>query len=136
MTAKAKGPKGKADLLYSRWIRSRGECEACAVGWEPMPKVSAGQLETSHIISRRYSATRVWTGDDETPCNAFAICSSHHQHFTLWPYQHARFIESKIGVAGYDALKNKAESNPRPWRDEDWKAECERLTALLAEVES
>ena len=47
----------------------------------------------------------------------------------------ARFVQSVIGVAGYDALKEKAERNPRPWKDADWRAECERLMALLAEVE-
>lgn len=124
-----KGPKGKATRLHAELVRSRGKCEACAVGWSPMPK-SAGPLECAHIISRRYSATRT----DEH--NAFALCSSHHRHFTLWGVEFARFIESKIGVAGYDALKTKAEANPRPWRDSDWKAEVERLSALLAEVES
>lgn len=124
-----KGPKGKATRLHAQLVRSRGRCEACAVGWEPMP-ISPGPLECAHIISRRYSATRT----DET--NAFALCSSHHRYFGLWGMEFARFIESKIGVEGYDALKDKAERNPRPWKESDWKTEVVRLSALLAEVES
>ena len=133
-----KGAKGKADALFSRLVRSKGFCEACAVGWEPMPK-SPGGLETAHIIGRKFSATRV-EGIPGAPgalgLNAYCLCSSHHRRFGEWGMDWARWIEATIGVAGYDALHKKAQDNGgRVWRESDWRAEVERLTVLLAEVE-
>lgn len=116
--ARARGPKAKADKLFSLYIRSRGVCESC--GDRDYTK-----LQTGHIVSRRYNATRV------DPANAFALCWVCHHRFTAWPLEFAAFVISKIGQEEYDRLKAKAEAGVKV-NDAFWLAECERLSALMA----
>lgn len=115
MSIYGKGAKGKATRLHAELVRARGTCESCG---------SRDNLQCAHIVSRRYSATRT------DLANAFCLCAGCHMRFTEWPMDFAAFVVEKIGVAGYDALKDKAESNPRPWRESDWKTEADRLAAL------
>lgn len=113
----AKGAKKKADDLFSKIIRSRGYCEGCG---------STKNLQTAHIISRRYSATR--TNLD----NAFCACAACHRYWTDHPVEFAVFVQAALGDSRYQALYMTSQSRVKV----DWDAEVERLKPLLAEVES
>ncbi len=101
-----RGFKGKCDKLFSQRVRSLGYCEKCG-------KTEPGvQLQTAHIISRRYSATRC---DLE---NAYCLCAGCHRFYTLWPREFSHFITEHTGSAKYDELKLKAEQVTKVnWED-------------------
>jgi len=81
---RAKGAKAKADKLFSQVIRSVGYCEAD--GWDDIK--CSPQLQTMHIISRKYNATRCDTR------NAISGCAAHHRYFTDHPMRFSRFVTS------------------------------------------
>lgn len=112
--ARAKGSKGKCDALFSKIIRSVGYCEKCG---------STDWLQTSHIISRRYSATRC----DER--NSQCLCAKCHRYFTDWPKEFSRWITDSVGISTYEELKLKSESVTKM----DWDAELDRLTQIAKE---
>lgn len=112
-----KGSKAKATRLHSLVVRARGRCERCG---------STSSLQAAHIVSRRYSATRT----DER--NAWCLCASCHFFLGNNPFDHVVFAHQTIGEAVYRELREKALSNPRPWKQADWDAECVRLSELLA----
>lgn len=91
---RAKGKKAKADKLFSEVIRSVGKCEAKSFkGVE-----CSAQLQTMHIISRKYNATRCDTR------NAICGCAAHHRYFTDHPVEFAKFVKkSKVGKY-YDTM--------------------------------
>jgi hypothetical protein len=93
-----KNAKGKADKLFSEIIRARGYCEA--EGWDD--RACSYQLQTAHICSRRYSATRTDLR------NAFCLCGRHHRHFTDMPREFSRFISGTWAQAHYDAVHKRA----------------------------
>lgn len=72
-----KGAKAKADKYFSLIVRSRGACESCG---------GTANLQTAHIISRRYSHTRC----DER--NAFCMDTKCHMYFTDHPVEFAEFV--------------------------------------------
>lgn len=115
--ARAKGPKAKADKLFSLLIRSRGYCENCG-------ETDYAKLQTAHIVGRAHNATRV----DEN--NAFCLCWTCHHHFTHWPLEFATFVESKIGREKYEALKAKAKAGVKV-SPAFWIEEAVRLQMLL-----
>lgn len=138
MTTWGKGPRGKATMLHSYVVRSRGACEMCGRPGEDLvvavPKLGKlvlpiGGLQAAHIVSRSYAATRT----DET--NAWALCPAHHRRLTQHPEEHVWFATRTLGEAGYAELRAKAYQglNAKP---AFWQAEIDRLTALLAEVSS
>lgn len=114
-----KGPKGKATKLHAELVRSRGACQRCG---------STDTLQCAHIITRSYSATRT----DER--NAWCLCAGCHLYLGLHQFEHVEFALATIGAEVYAELREKATSNPRPWKPAMWQAEVVRLTALLAEV--
>lgn len=114
--SRMKGPKGKADRLCSQLVRSRGACQKCG---------STRDLQAAHIISRRFSATR----SDER--NLWCLCAKCHRRFHDHPDEHMAFVASTIGLDLFRELKERALTNPRPWKDSDWQAEAARLEALL-----
>ena len=116
-----KGPKAKATKLHSLVVRARGRCERCG-------ESDYSKLQCAHVISRRYSATRT----DERA--AWCLCAACHLHLGLNPYDHVEFATQTLGEELYAELREKAMSNPRPWKPAMWQAEVDRLTALLAEV--
>lgn len=113
----SKGAKKKADDLFSKIIRSRGHCQKCG---------GTRDLQTAHIISRRYAHTR--TDLD----NAFCLDAKCHMHFTEWPLEFADFVEEKIGLPAYEALVVKSMQRTKV----DWPAEVERLVPILAMIEA
>jgi len=114
--------KAKADTLFSLIIRSEGSCMQC--GWtctcENAPKAHTRdcKLTTSHIIGRKYSATRT------LEMNAQCICYSCHRRFTDWPREFSRWITDTIGSEAYDELVRTAQTVTKV----DWEAEVDRLT--------
>lgn len=113
-----KGARGRATKLHSLVIRSRGRCEKCG---------STNALQTAHIISRRYAATRT----DET--NAWCLCAACHMRLTDHPDEHMAFVGQTIGMGAFEVLKRRALAGVKT-NDAFWLAECERLKALLEEA--
>ncbi len=107
--------KDKATKLHSILVRARGYCENCG---ESDPT----KLQCAHIVSRRYSHTRVRLE------NAFALCARCHWHYGEWPLEFHTFVVSKIGIDSYMELKALSQSTARI----DWVVELERLKELQA----
>ncbi len=63
--------KKKADVLFSKHVRSRGVCEINAG-----PAACNGGFQCCHIRSRRYGSIR-WADD-----NALCGCQAHHLYYT------------------------------------------------------
>lgn len=120
MTGYGKGVKGRATQLHSKVVRARGRCEACGESRYDL-------LQCAHIISRRYAATRT----DET--NAFCLCARDHFRFTENPDEWMDFIDTTIGRAEYDRLKQKALAGVKT-SESFWRGEMDRLGALLKEA--
>jgi hypothetical protein len=112
----AKGPRGKADRLFSRLVLSRGVCEAVGCDWHPK---CGGRLETSHMISRRYSHTRVLAD------NALCLCAAAHRFVGADPGAHYEIVAAKFGAAHWLYLRAVA-AKRKPVVD--WPAEVERLS--------
>jgi hypothetical protein len=115
-----KGAKGKATRLHSLVVRARGACERCG-------ESDYSKLQCAHIVSRRFNNTRT----DETA--AWCLCWTCHRRLTEWPNEHVAFAWRTIGADAYAELRARALSD-RKWKDADWRAECERLAALLEEA--
>ena len=106
------GAKRRATILHSEIVRARGACERCG---------RTNNLQCAHIISRRYSATRVRLD------NAWCLCASCH----WWVDQHAddkmRLVHDTIGEDRFKEIKQAAILNTGKW---DWDAEVARLASL------
>lgn len=116
--ARRKGPAGKADMLFSRIIRSRGACQFCG----------AQATDTAHIVKRRYSATRCMED------NAWALCRSCHIETEQWPVKFLRLVDETIGRERYDELVQIAHAGIAVSSKVFWQAEVERLTARCREL--
>lgn len=81
-------------------MRSRGRCEAA--GFDGI--ACNGNLQTMHIVSRRYLSVR-WDDD-----NALAGCAAHHTYFTHDPLAWEEFVLSVLGHDDYYDLKRRARS--------------------------
>lgn len=117
--ARRKGDAGRADMLFSRIVRSRGICQRCE---------QRQATDTAHIVRRRYSATRCLEE------NAWALCRQCHHLVDEWPNHFMWLVERTIGVDRYKelcALANEGISlSSRLW----WRAEVERLTERCDEL--
>lgn len=120
---KAKKAKGKADRLFSQLVRARGACEKCG-------ERDYSKLQTAHIISRRYSATRT------DPRNAWCLCARCHLRLTDHPDEHVVFTLETIGSEVFDELKAKALAGIDGSSQVYWESEVVSLQGLLAEVEA
>lgn len=118
MSVKAyKGVKAKADKMFSLAIRSVGYCEA-----EGHNDVKCSQqLQTAHIISRRYNATRCDLR------NAFCLCAAHHRFYTDHPREFSRFITTTWAAEYYDLLYQKSRIATKP----NWLEIIETLNLVL-----
>lgn len=116
--ASQKGAKKRADVLFSKLVRARGRCEKCGESRYDL-------LQTAHIASRRFSATRC------DPQNALCLCAGCHHYFTDHPVEFGRWVIAYLGEDRYEAVLRKAmQTTPRM----DWNAEVERLKALVPVV--
>lgn len=70
----------RCDDLFSKQVRTRGECEKCG---------QTVRLSCAHIISRTYMATR-WDQD-----NALCLCSGCHLFWHKEPILASRWLEQK-----------------------------------------
>ena len=103
-----KGDKAKADRLYSLIIRSIGYCEA--EGWNSVK--CTPQLQTMHIISRRYSNTRTDLR------NALSGCAAHHRYFTDHPREFSHFISDTWAARTYEEIHWKSQQSTKVnWAD-------------------
>jgi hypothetical protein len=116
-----KGPKGKATRLHAQIVRARGACEKCGDTY---------RLETAHIISRRYSATRT------LEANAFCLCCRCHRRFHEHVDEWMGFINETIGWDEYQRLKDLALGNRAPWPQSRWQDEADRLALVLKTLEA
>lgn len=116
MIKRARGAKAKCDTLTSQIVRSIGHCERCG---------STEWLQCSHIVSRRYSATRCDL--DNVQC----LCAKCHRYFTDWPKEFSRWITQSIGIEKYEHLKQKAETVTKV----DWDLELEKLKERAKEYD-
>ncbi len=108
MIKRQKGSKGKCDALFSKIVRSIGYCERCR---------STDYLQTSHIVSRVFSATRCDLR------NAQCLCAACHRYFTLWPREFSKWITESIGSEVYEELRDQAKVVTKL----NWDEEYERL---------
>jgi hypothetical protein len=115
---RAKGPRGKADALFSKLIRSRGYCQRCG---------KTRDLQCAHIIGRSYNATRTMEK------NAWCLCAGCHLTTTHRREEHFAFIKATIGLDEYWRLYAVAQESIKA-SDRYWLAECERLNELLNET--
>lgn len=107
----AKRDKAEATRLHSLIVRSRGFCENCG---------RCDNLQCAHIISRRYSRTRVRLD------NAFCLDAKCHMRFTEWPLEFAAFVIEKIGREKYEELHWLSIEGPAV----DWAFERETLARI------
>lgn len=113
-----KGAPGKADMLFSRIVRSRGACQSCG----------KSATDTAHIVKRRYSATRCLED------NAWALCRSCHIETEQWPVRFLRLVDDTIGRERYDELVQQANAGLSVPSKVFWAGEVERLTERCREL--
>lgn len=92
-----------ADGLFSKLVRSVGYCEMAGV----FGITCKGALQCSHILSRRYLATRF------ARINAIAACQAHHWHTTMNPLEWEDWCREQLGSAVYDELRRTAKRGGR-----------------------
>lgn len=109
--AYGKGAKGRATKLHSEITRSLGHCERCG---------KTNTLQTAHIITRKYSATRTMLN------NAFCLCAACHFFFGNHPAEFRPFIDIMWAGDIYDDLYKLSQKVTK----KDWEAEVDRLKEL------
>lgn len=107
------GSKGKADKLFSQIIRSQGRCECCG---------STQNLQTAHIISRRFSKVRCDLR------NAFCLCAKCHMRFTANPIEFAEYVASTWAQEHVPLMRERAYDVKGKV---DWETTCEYLQNIL-----
>lgn len=107
--------KAKADVLFSKLVRSVGHCEHCL-------KSVGVQLQCAHWLSRSYSHTR--TDFD----NAFCLCAGCHRFFTADPTAWTIWAVAMRGRETYERLRESANKRDKM----DWPAELERLKEIAS----
>ena len=120
--ARRKGNPGKADLLFSRIVRSRGSCERCGV---------TPATDTAHIIRRSWSATRC------VEDNAWALCRSCHHLVDEWQFEWNKLVAVTIGFRRAAELRKRATGGLKALgvsTPNFWKGEVERLTSRCQEL--
>lgn len=108
--------KAACDALASKITRSIGYCLHCG---------TTTGLTCSHIIKRKYSATR--TDLD----NLQSLCFSCHWRFENFPREFSHWITESIGSDKYEELRHKAESFKGSF---DWYEERQRLKKIVKEL--
>lgn len=106
-----------ADILFSKLIRSRGECESDR-------GTHSGSLQCAHIISRSYKSIRTYEK------NALCLCQGCHVYFTHHPLEWRRFIDGRF-PGRWDELTDWA----LQFTKVDWRAEVERLRSVGSVVD-
>jgi hypothetical protein len=90
----------RCDQLFSKLVRRHGRCVECG---------STRDLECAHGMRRGFRATR-WDFR-----NAFCLCSSCHQRFTVDPPAWELWLVNRLGIEGYSELYHRAHAGiPEP----------------------
>ncbi len=97
----------RADTAFGQHIRARGVCESDRTS-------HAGNLQSTHIISRSYKVIRT----DER--NAIAMCSGCHLYFTNRPLEWRAFIDRT-----YPGLWDELTHLALTYVSVDWKSQAE-----------
>lgn len=119
---KPRAVKEEATRLASLIVRRRSPiCQAADFNVEGV-RCGGQSTDCAHIVGRVYSHTRTDTD------NCYGLCAQHHRHFTNWPADWMRFVDSSIGRAEYDRLVAKARAGVNV--KFDWFDELDRLRAL------
>ena len=118
MVAYVKGPRGKADRIFSKVVRGlHGECQRCG---------SQQNLQCAHIVGRRFG----WTRTDLK--NAWCLCAGCHIQTTHEKRHHYDLIFDTIGYDEYDRLWRKAQDGGK-MPVGFWEAEIDRLRDIAEE---
>lgn len=118
--SRRKGDAGKADLLFSRIVRSRGKCERCGD--------TRGPFDTAHIVKRRYSATRCIED------NAWCLDRTCHRTVDEWANELMDLVDRTIGRERYIELCITAQAGHQTTSTLFWRAERERLEARCEQL--
>jgi hypothetical protein len=101
----------RADRVIAAFVKKRDG--GCVVVWGTLKRLGrpiqhGGGLQWSHLISRRYHATR-WNPDASV-----AMCAAHHVWFTHHPLEFEDWRAFWCGPSGLEMLKRMALSSERP----------------------
>lgn len=118
-STQGKGDRGKATVLHSKIVRSRGVCERCEVAGVP--------FQCAHIIRRGYSWTR--TRED----NAWCLCAKCHYAVDNAAHLFMELVDQTIGREKHDELYLAAQQGVRV--KFDWVQELARLKGVWASME-
>ena len=92
--------RSKHDLTFAKFIKLRDKyCQKCGR--------TTGQLECSHIFSRRNQGIRC------DPRNAKLLCSEHHREYHANPLKSAEWIQSIMGEQEYVKLLRLAKTSTK-----------------------
>lgn len=117
MALNRKVKRDKYDTTFAKFIKLRDKvCQKCGK--------ADGQLECSHIFSRRHQGTRL------DPANAKLLC--HHHHIDWWhanPIEAVEWLRSVIGADAYDRLRLKANKPTKltTWEKDEIRKEQQEL---------
>jgi len=120
MTYAKKGPAKRCDVLFSRIVRSRGQCERCGLTDTP--------FQCAHIIRRRYAATRCLED------NAWCLCVPCHQLVDGNAGEFTDLVNRTIGRPRFDGLYSTAQGGPPGSYALFWRGELQRLLARCDEL--
>ena len=116
--------RNKYDITFSEFIKLRDRvCQKCGK--------STGQLECSHIFSRRHIGIR-WDAD-----NAKLLCGVCHRDYHSNPVESAEWLKGIIGENKYNRLRIKANTvaKLKSWdKDEIRKIHLENIEKIKSGI--
>ena len=119
MSGYRKGVRGRADRMWSEYVRAIGYCQRCG---------GTDKLEAAHIIRRGYQGTRC------DPDNGWCLCKLCHRMIDEWASQHAALVDETIGEVGLAALEHKAQASVGArFSDAFWRDVADELKRLRDE---
>lgn len=123
MNGYRKGPRGVAERLHSKIVRTRKgyTCERCGFQGEPV------QMDCAHIIRRTHAGTVT----DER--NGWCLCKPCHSRLDTNPDEFMLFVGETIGFDLFHELKRKALDGVGV--KVIWPDEVIRLKAVYSELE-
>lgn len=117
----ASAQRALADRLFRDLIRARGYCEVAG-----LDRITCnGNLQTAHLVSRRYLSVR-W--DQQ---GAVCACAAHHVYYTHHPLEWDLVCQAMLGPRKWEEFKRRAvDARGAP----DYDAVIERLRGEVAQA--
>lgn len=121
--------RDSTDAIVSDVVREAADwcCERCQM---PFPDRKSRNCHASHFISRKYNSVRFF------PDNLTCLCGACHDLLGKDPYEHAKFMETKLGLVRLEELRQRKQRVVR-YRNGDkaemrkhYRGELERLRDL------